>query len=200
MQKNATKRAQIIEAAAICFHKYGYAKTSLDDIGREAGMGKGSLYYYFESKEDLFLEVARGHAESFYGLLKGLIDREDDFAQKISIAIKYPIKLIYEHAPILLEAINSLPLNYLQKMDEFRQENKKKMLELLEEVISRGIAADAITPAIPSDKIVNIIYDWFLMGDSNIIIKYPEEFIKKAETDYDWLIQILLYGIIKRGE
>ena len=48
------RKAQIIEAATACFLRKGYTNTTMDDIVAESGLSKGSLYWYFDSKNDLF--------------------------------------------------------------------------------------------------------------------------------------------------
>lgn len=52
--RRATRR-RIVAAATELFAHYGYRKTSIDDIARRAGIGKGTLYLYFESKIDLMV-------------------------------------------------------------------------------------------------------------------------------------------------
>jgi TetR/AcrR family transcriptional repressor of nem operon len=51
--KGAATRHQILDAATRLIHLRGYHATSLDDVLRESGVGKGNFYYYFKSKEDL---------------------------------------------------------------------------------------------------------------------------------------------------
>jgi AcrR family transcriptional regulator len=51
---SAERRAQIIEAALACFMRKGFNNTTMDDIVTESGLSKGSLYWYFESKDELF--------------------------------------------------------------------------------------------------------------------------------------------------
>lgn len=51
------RRAQIIQAARACFARQGYHRTTMDDIVRESGLSKGTLYWYFSSKEALFLAI-----------------------------------------------------------------------------------------------------------------------------------------------
>jgi TetR/AcrR family transcriptional repressor of nem operon len=46
-------REAILEAATRLMHVRGYQNTSLDDVLRESGVGKGNFYYHFRSKEDL---------------------------------------------------------------------------------------------------------------------------------------------------
>ena len=56
-QQKKRKRNQIIEAAARVFACSGYANAVMADIAIEANIGKGTIYEYFESKEDLFFAV-----------------------------------------------------------------------------------------------------------------------------------------------
>ena len=48
------RQHQILHAAAKCFAEKGYHTTTMDDIVREAGLSKGTLYWYFNSKKALF--------------------------------------------------------------------------------------------------------------------------------------------------
>jgi AcrR family transcriptional regulator len=46
-----TTREQILDAASRLIHVRGFNNTSVDEILKESGVGKGNLYYYFKSKE-----------------------------------------------------------------------------------------------------------------------------------------------------
>ncbi len=69
--KGAATRDQILNAAARLIHVQGYHSTSLDDVLRESGVGKGNFYYYFKSKEDLGYaiidRITRGFVERSLG-------------------------------------------------------------------------------------------------------------------------------------
>ncbi|NNL67856.1 MAG: TetR/AcrR family transcriptional regulator [Myxococcales bacterium] len=51
------RRAQILDAALRCFGEKGYHASRMDDLVRASGLSKGSLYWHFESKEDVFLAL-----------------------------------------------------------------------------------------------------------------------------------------------
>jgi AcrR family transcriptional regulator len=53
------RRHQIMEAALNCFARKGYYKTTMDDIVAESGLSKGSLYWYFDSKDELFISMSK---------------------------------------------------------------------------------------------------------------------------------------------
>ena len=58
-------REAIVKAATRLIHVHGYSSTTLDDVLREAGVGKGNFYYHFRSKEDLGYAILDGLIGSF---------------------------------------------------------------------------------------------------------------------------------------
>ena len=54
---NDSRKQEIIDKATQCFFKFGYNKTTLDEIGESIGFNKAALYYYFKNKEELFVQV-----------------------------------------------------------------------------------------------------------------------------------------------
>src|SRR5215831_3241471 len=54
-EANAERRRAILKAARTVFARQGYASTVVDDIARQAEIGKGTLYLYFPSKEQIYL-------------------------------------------------------------------------------------------------------------------------------------------------
>jgi AcrR family transcriptional regulator len=50
---------EILQAAQAVFGEAGFTRTKLDDVARRAGVSKGTLYLYFDSKETLFREMVR---------------------------------------------------------------------------------------------------------------------------------------------
>ena len=49
----------IIESATMHFSRYGFHKTTMDEIAKHIHKAKGVIYYYFKSKEELFNEVVK---------------------------------------------------------------------------------------------------------------------------------------------
>ncbi len=61
--KAEARRAEILDAAQSVFGQYGYRRTSMDDIAREAGIAKGTIYLSFTGKEEVFRALGRRLAE-----------------------------------------------------------------------------------------------------------------------------------------
>lgn len=58
MAKQEAKREAVFEAASDVFSKYGFRRTSMNDIAEAAGISRPALYLMFENKEDLFRQLA----------------------------------------------------------------------------------------------------------------------------------------------
>ncbi|MBX9667091.1 MAG: TetR/AcrR family transcriptional regulator [Candidatus Obscuribacterales bacterium] len=58
------KRSAVLSAARELFGRYGYGRTTIDDIAEQAGIGKGSVYTEFRSKEDILMNVIKQFYES----------------------------------------------------------------------------------------------------------------------------------------
>ncbi len=60
------KREEILQAALRAFAKKGFNYTKMDDVAREAGIGKGTIYEYFRSKSDLLRAAYENYLEETY--------------------------------------------------------------------------------------------------------------------------------------
>lgn len=73
---------KIINVADKIFSKFGFRKTSMDEIARIARKAKGSLYYYFENKEELFKEVITKEINNLKRELTIIVDDLEMCAKK----------------------------------------------------------------------------------------------------------------------
>jgi len=58
VKKVDTTKVDILKAASNSFQRWGVNKTTMEDIAREAGKGKSTLYYYYKSKDEIFEALA----------------------------------------------------------------------------------------------------------------------------------------------
>lgn len=78
-----TTRSDIIRAAMRCFMQRGYNKTTMDQIVAESGLSKGTLYWYFDSKESLFEAALLSVFEGFGDDLIAMLDRCETATEKL---------------------------------------------------------------------------------------------------------------------
>ena len=80
---SAERKQQIYEAAVACFGRQGYHLTTMDDIANEAGLSKGSLYWYFDSKKALFIAMFREVMEQFELTWEAVAASNDSATEKV---------------------------------------------------------------------------------------------------------------------
>jgi len=64
-EKKAENRRRILEAARVVFFRDGFMRANLDEVAEQAGVAKGTLYRYFESKADLYVAVLAENGKLF---------------------------------------------------------------------------------------------------------------------------------------
>ena len=96
------KKKLILEMATQLFTRFGFAKTSLDEIAAAAQIAKGTVYYYFPSKEDLFIASIEVKTREYFTMLRQHLNATEGFEEKLTEFLRFPIKLIYENIPIFI--------------------------------------------------------------------------------------------------
>ena len=82
------KRTEIIHAALIVFAEKGVAKAKMIDIAEKAGIGKGTIYEYFRSKEEIFASGFRMFFETLQQDLSAAIESTSDPEQQLRLIVE----------------------------------------------------------------------------------------------------------------
>ena len=139
MQRPDEKKRQLIaETAARMFATLPFHKVKLDDVAAEAGVGKGTLYIYFKSKEDLYFWLIH---DAFARLVEQLTSQlgQGDLSATESLRriVAELVKFGFDN-PQLFELMRSA--GPIIKDDRW-QDKRKELTGLIEQTIRRGNAA-----------------------------------------------------------
>lgn len=93
--KSEITKQKILEAALSAFKKQGYSSTSMDMIRDESGVSKATLYNYFPSKEDLFLDVMLFEMEQQHGAPEFDLFEKHELTAALKILAKQMITVAY---------------------------------------------------------------------------------------------------------
>ena len=81
-------RERILGAAFTLFSRYGYKRTSMEDIASEAGLSRAALYLQFHNKEDIFRELARGLHEGALIQAEAALQGDGPLADRLRAAVE----------------------------------------------------------------------------------------------------------------
>lgn len=88
MARLKNKENDILAAANEVFLSKGFSKTNMQDIADKAGIGKGTIYEYFKSKDDLFVQALKYDHQSFTMQMSEEILKEELFFNKLTKLIE----------------------------------------------------------------------------------------------------------------
>jgi AcrR family transcriptional regulator len=96
-QRGAERKRQLMDFATRCFAERGYHPTSVAEIVTGLGVGKGVFYWYFPSKEALFLEILKEAQTNMRRAQQQAISGVEDPVQRIELGIRATMAWSAEH-------------------------------------------------------------------------------------------------------
>jgi len=148
VDKNA-KKINIVHAAAKVFAEKGVVKTKMIDIAEEAGIGKGTIYEYYRSKEEIFADTFRLLFDHMEIKLAEAIGNTTDPIVKLKALIQVSYKEFLVHSGDLVgimmdfwaEGIRtkSTDVISLVNLEQMYSEYKMLIADILYEGMSQGI-------------------------------------------------------------
>ncbi len=135
MKKGEKRKLDLLQIAYKMFITRGYENTSVDDIIGEAGIAKGTYYYYFESKEQMLEEVIGMMIEQEIVRAQAVLDMDIPIPQKI-VGIITSLRPSEKEQPI--EGALMQPDNVIMH-DKIKKNLMMRAVPLLSEVVKEGI-------------------------------------------------------------
>lgn len=141
------RRQQILSAAARCFARKGFYATTMDDIATESGLSKGSLYWYFASKDDLLADLTLWYLDSFTQQLQIVSAQPLTAREKMGSLLSVlgaGIEETRELLPIMLDFMSHSRHNPTLKAN--LQQAYTSWIEALAAILDQGIVEGQLPP------------------------------------------------------
>ena len=148
------KRAMILAAAREFFERFGYRRTVIDNVVREAGVAKGTFYLYFESKEELFLEVVKAMRAEIMQEYYEKISKETSALGKIRITLRFSLEAFDDYPLLARLDINDeeyrLMMSLLAHLDV--KQELDRTLAFLKDLFRQGVVDGSVRADIDLDS------------------------------------------------
>ena len=160
------KEKQIIEAAKNLFNKFGFKKVTMDEIAKEAGVTKRTVYAYFKSKEELFQVIVNEELLNMKKIVEDVEKQDMDFYEAVHQGIyqllkyinkKKFIKNLVNEAEVLK---NPVIVKNLKILDEEVQNYIKLKLQKAVEKDNLKIKNIDITAFLIYKMYIALMFDW----------------------------------------
>ena len=182
----------IVNVASKLFGRYGFYKTSMDEIAKIARKAKGSLYYHFESKEELFKEVVSKEFEIVKTELDKITHLEDVTAPDlIKLYLNSRMELLsksYNYHETLKADLNE----HFEFLDEIRSDFASWEKERLRFIINKGISEGTIDSSLNFDVAIDV---FILILKSAEIQFFVQNKYEAFAPHFDELLGIIIKGL-----
>jgi AcrR family transcriptional regulator len=192
LDKDEVKEA-IVNVARHIFSKFGFKKTTMDEIAVASRKGKSSIYYYFASKEEIFQAVVEKEALILKQELINAINEADSPAQKLKAHVLVRMRSM-EKLANFYSAIKDDYLSHLDFVEKIRKKYDQEEIQMMENILKEGVQNNIFE--INDTALAAIAIVTALKGMEIPLFWGVEE--KDIERRLDHLINILFNGVLKR--
>lgn len=183
----------IVESATNFFSKFGFHKTTMDEIARHIHKAKGVLYYYFKSKEELFNEVLKQELSTVKTELNKIVNRDADSLSTLKEYLLIRFRLL-NNSPNYHETLKADLFERYQFVkdvrDDFDAFERAKVTIILEKGKNEGYL---------EVKSIESTVDIFMMLIKNMDVSlFLQNKYKEYESTIDELIELVINGLSKK--
>ena len=190
---STNRKGIIVDIAQELFSRFGFLKTTIDEIAKAARMGKASLYHYFRNKEDIFREVINKESKVLSSKIREAVDKEETPQGKIRAFIITRMKYLNELVNIYA-ALKDEYLTHYAFIEKARENNYWEEIETIKAILDEGIAKKIFIA--PDVELTSFAIISALKG-----LEYPWTMkipVPELENNLNKLLEILFNGIVKK--
>jgi AcrR family transcriptional regulator len=188
---------RLIAAAEAQFRRFGYKRTTIDDITADAGTGKGSLYLHFESKQAVYMAVVEASLERFVESASRLLDGPGPVPSRLRSLVELTIHHYGEDELLHASLFGSAGLVDGDVARMAADVQRTRIRNLLGQLLAIGQRESSVRADIDVDAAAAVLFEigWAVVrsaleGDSQIPLK-------RALTT---LNQIVGLGLLPRSQ
>jgi TetR/AcrR family fatty acid metabolism transcriptional regulator len=157
----SSKSQQIMQAAERLFTSRRFHEITMEDVAKEAGVGKGTIYRYFQDKDDLFFRIATSGFDELCDLLRRKVPGNASFPEQLLIACRQ-IGRFFERRRQLSRMMQSEEGRMSWCSGQLHQrwmEHRKRLVAAVADLVQKGVSEGEVREDIPPVVLAN-----FLMG------------------------------------
>ena len=190
--KPENRLEEVLNSAANLFYTKGFHGTTIEDVARDVGMLKGSLYYYITSKEDLLYQLLLTVIERGDAYIAGRIDPHGEPVEQLKNAIEAQVDLIIENqvrVGLFFHEFDALPVKRQEKVLAVMSRYNNRFVDLVRRGQEDGKFVEGESWLIVNGLLgmCNWIYRW-----------YHAEHPTDAAAVKKVFVNMILNGIVKK--
>ena len=149
------KKARILEAAGKLFMAYGFKRVSMEEIAKNAGVGKGTVYQLFKSKQDLMLCTIDYIGGQIGGAIEGIMTGDElSPIEKLRLFIGTVSGRLSQ---LRTTALSDLEIDFPEGFDKIRRKRQQLIFGNLTELLRQGKTAGIYDPQLDEALAAHVV-------------------------------------------
>ena len=197
MVEKANKRELILAAAREIFGEKGYHSTTSEEIAKKAGVGKGTIYQYFESKQDIFLQMHMQYLKQYSENVVALIQENSTFEENLRRIIRYHLDNLQDLIQFGVQFMSRMKTDETKctenhaVMEEVKKQLGVKQYKLFDVAKERGEIIDV------NPQLLITCFSGMFVGIAHMVGMRELSAEEKQQME-ESLIRIVLHGLAQK--
>lgn len=187
-------RSSILQNARELFSRYGYKKTTMEDIASTLKRGKSSLYYYYKCKEDIFVAVLEKEEDVLFAKLKEVVESNLNAQEKLRQYVIVRMETI-RHLDNYHKALKDQVFEGYEFFQAMMHNSEQKEVELIKAIIEQGLNANEFF--LHNTEMAAFAISTALKGLEVPLFRGVVNF-DNFKIKLDNVLNVLFYGLLKR--
>ncbi len=189
-EQEKSTRGLVLEAARRRFVSFGPRKTTMDEVAREAGCSRTTLYTHFRNMEDLYGSLLNQDAEAFIEEASSVLNETGNARKKIRRIVEITRHTYARNHVMRLALVRDAEMSLEPVAHAFTRDQERRIIELLSQVIKEGVVEGTLRPLDPE----RVAYLMFHLGGFLV----ERETSGTADYNFDEIMSVM-DGVFARG-
>ena len=175
---------RLLKKAGELFFKYGIKSISMDDLARELGISKKTVYQTVKNKKDLIAQVFENHIEEEVEALEKIHEESADAIDEMIRVAEFIIPTLRKLTPTFLFDMHKYYPEVWQRMEDY---NQKMVFQMIKENIERGVEEEIYRGKFHAEIIAQLYVGktmCLIDEDTFPLQKYNKENLFKEHIEY----------------
>lgn len=170
-RKKSNRNRRIQDSALALFGKQGFAKTTISQIAEKADVGTGTVYNYYESKEEILFSIIQDRSSDYISKLQEIIDANKDVSESVAAFIDVYLASFSIYNKTIWRELIATGLSTKRPVMDFVNKIDSAFINKFTELLEKSMPSKFIKNGIAPSQIVYTIYNLLIAAILRYISK-----------------------------
>ncbi|MCP4160532.1 MAG: TetR/AcrR family transcriptional regulator [Deltaproteobacteria bacterium] len=195
MDENNEKYQQMLSTSLELFAKFGYKKTTVEDVATSINMTKGNLYFYVKNKKDLYEKTIDFALNQWKDFVNDAVNKEKDVVSKFRILAQKSIEYIENNRTVQTILINDPSIFTLSSTEDRFYNTNVSAMNIIKKILEQGIEEKMFFP-VDVEHITEYLFSVYIMFLIKSYVKSDNSSLKKMFSEG---LELTIRGLLLKG-